>query len=204
MSVSEFNWENFKACFVEKFPYSILAYPCLPCASDDSANILWYASFILLGLFFLVKILYRSNLIMSDFLDRNIWTVYYFMIIYTFLVTSIIIFLNLHNDKNWISVIFNSLGFGLLFFVSTFVSVKFYDYLVYFPIFGQLIYRLTQILENWVGVNTPRILVGWWGVSLSPLVALIPLIGPFIAGILMFIPQNLFLMWLGYIMVCLV
>lgn len=202
-----FNWDSFRLCFKEKFPYSILGYPCLPCAGDESANWLWYASFALLVLFFLLKFFYRNNFIVSDYLNLNVWTVYYFIIVYTLLVTGLLILLNLNDDdkrENWIAIIGNSIGVGILFFVSCFVSMKFYDYLVYFPIFGQIIFKITQLLERWLGRNIPRIIISWWGVSLSPLVALIPLFGPFIAGLLMFVPQNLVLMWFGYILVCLV
>lgn len=205
--MSDFSWDNFKQCFKEKFPYSTLIYPCLPCASDDQSNLLWYASFVLVGLFFLLKVILRNNIVWADFLDRDIWAVYYFIMIYTLITIILIIYLNLNEEdkrRRWRAVLLNSIGVAILFFTSTFVSMKFYDYLVYFPIFGQIIYRITQLIETWTGPNAPRILLSWWGVSLCPLVALIPVVGPFIAGILMFIPQNLFLMWLGYISVCLV
>jgi len=208
MSVTkDFSWAKFRKCFGKKFPYSILAYPCLPCASDEQANILWYASFALLALFFVIKLIYRNNLAVSEYLNYDRWTVYYFIIAYTLLVSGLIAVLNLNEEdkrENWKAVLINSFGVAILFFFSCFVSMKFYDYLAYLPIFGNLIFQITQIIEGWLGQNTPRILISWWGISISPLVTLIPLVGPIFAGLLMFIPQNLFLMWLGYILVCVI
>ena len=198
--------EQFASCFKAKFPMSLLLYPCLPCSQDEESSLLWWSSFVLMGLFLVLKWWFRNNMTYADILNHDRWTVYYFIIIYTVMVSGLIAYLNLRKldrREKWKSILLNSFGIGILFFVGCFVSLKFYDFLVYLPLFGHLLVKLAQLMENWLGPNMPRIFISWWGVPLSPFVMLIPLIGPFLAGALSFFPQNFFLMWIGYILVCL-
>lgn len=204
--MAKFTMKKFNSCFWEKFPSSILLYPCLPCSQDENTSLLWFSSIGLMVLFLVVKWWYRYDPKFADILNYDRWTVYYFIISYTLLVSVVIAYLNIREPERrekWGQIILNSFGVGIIFFTSCFASLKFYDLLKYLPVFGELLFYLTQLIESWLGPNMPRIFISWWGVSLSPIVMLIPLIGPFLAGAMAFIPQNFFLMWICYILVCL-
>lgn len=199
----DFSLNDFQTCFTEKFPYSILGYPCLPCAGDDQANYLWYLSLVVLISFFLIKWAIRNNFIYTEWLNNHYLIPYYFIGFYTLLIGISIAYLNWEENK-WTIVIPNTVGFAILFSISCLVSLKFYDYLAYLPVFGTLLVKITSLVERWMGRNAPRILVSWWGIALVPVVMLFPVIGPYLAGGLAFFPENLFLMWMGYIYVCLI
>lgn len=198
-----FTLANFQTCFAEKFPYSILGYPCLPCAGDNQSNYLWYASLMLLIGFFIIKFVFRNNLLYAEWLNNYSLIPYYFIGTYTLIVAVLIIYLNWEDEQESV-VILNTVGFSILFCISCLVSLKFYDYLAYLPVFGTLLVKITNLIEGWFGRNAPRILVSWWGISLVPLIMLIPVVGPYLAGGMAFFPMNLFLMWIGYIYVCLI
>lgn len=199
--------KNFTKCFRDKFPNSLLVYPCIPGVGDKNGIWLFLASFACLAVFFIIKILYRNNLLISSFINEDDWIPYYFIALHA-VIMSIIMTLfivgKLKQDKikKAIPIFLNSFGISILMFFSSIISIKTYDLAVFLPIIGRILLVIRYLAERFIGVNGSKVLVGWWGITFSWILSIIPIIGPILGSFLTIIPQNFFLLWIGYVVLC--
>ncbi len=211
--------DDFIKCFKEKFPYSLTIVPCVPCMSDTNSFRLWPISFLYLLAYFAIKVIvyfagrfgFSESLSITDWLNHDNNIVIYFFLGHALLIsitTAWYLSENKSNkqkqskSKSFTQLLLPSLGVGILLLISQFISLQFYYWLKYLPLVGSFILSILQFFEGYLGQNAPKIIMGWWGVPFSALLLLIPLIGPLLSGLSTFYPQNSFIMWLGYILVC--
>lgn len=201
---------SFKRCFKKKLPYSLLLYPCIPCVGDGNAFYLILASVICLCVYFATKFIFRHNIKTINHLNNNTWVPYYFAISYALamsIVIAILIAKKQHNKKKFKlrkvpSLLISSFGIGIILLLTCLASLKVYDALYHLPIIGPIITNILEIIESYLGTNTPRIIASWWGIALSWLFIFIPLIGPYISSFITLVPQNQFVLYIGYLIVC--
>ena len=198
---------SFKSCFKKKLPYSLLIYPCVPCVSDGNNLYLFVASALCLLAFFIIRIMYRHNIKIVDYLNNDTWVPVYFVVSYALIMSIVMAVMIITRQrkkrfKGWLSVGMSSLGVGIVLLISGIASLKVYDAIYYLPIIGQIVAYVLTWVESYFGSNVPKIIVSWWGVALSWLFVFIPLVGPYVSSIATLIPQNLLLLWIGYLWVC--
>ena len=156
-----------------------------------------------MGAYFVIKLLYRSNFGITDYLNNDYWVPIYFIIFYVGFMTAIISIKNARQDKKRTrKSVYNSLGVGVVLFLNCIFSWNFHEHVHHLPLIGGLLSGLQMWIENYFGRNAPLILTSWWGISLSWISLLIPLIGPYVGAVLALLPQNYLVLLLANLAVC--
>lgn len=196
--------DKFLKCLKDEFPSSILLTPCLPCFNNGKFKWLLLSSIATLIGFFILLFYYRNIPNMIYYLNNDYWIPYYFVMCHSLVITLTNIYLvnqTADKDESIGSIIGSSVGIGILLLISSLASLQFYQLTQYLPI-GRIVLKILEIIERYLGQNVPKLLVGWWGITFSWLLILIPIIGPIIGGLLMMIPQHLILISIGYLTTC--
>lgn len=201
---------NFSKCIKAKLPWSLLLYPCAPCHDNHPFIKIYFVGLIPIIFYLIIKFIYRNHKPVFDWLqfDRSI-PIYMTLISSLLIALSSSIYLyqrqikiNPKKKYNWFSYFLSSLCIGILTFISGVVSIHITEYLPYLPLIGGLLYSIYNKFADWIGINTIKIMQGFYGSGLSALAMLIPTIGPLITVISMLLPQNLLLIWLSYSIIC--